>query len=99
MSVPSLQDAYQFCLCIDQKISHRKSIALHCKAGLGRTGTMLAVYFLWKARLQKTALEAIEYIRSLNYLMIQSEQQIDFLYDFSIFLEKHIDSNVLVNKA
>ncbi|MGK5736076.1 phosphatase domain-containing putative toxin [Acinetobacter junii] len=99
MSVPSLQDAYQFCLCIDQKISHRKSIALHCKAGLGRTGTMLAVYFLWKARLQKTALEAIEYIRSLNYLMIQSEQQIDFLYDFSIFLEKYIDSNVLVSKA
>jgi atypical dual specificity phosphatase len=51
-----LQDTYQFCLFIDQKISHRKSIALHCKAGLGRTGTMLVVYFLWKARLQKTAL-------------------------------------------
>lgn len=88
MSVPSLQAAKQFCLDLDQKIEVQKTIAIHCKAGLGRTGTMLAVYYLWLAKGQKTAQQAIDHIRGLNHLMIQSKEQADFLEQFSVFLEK-----------
>ena len=88
MSVPSLSAAQKFCVSLDQKIEQQQTIAIHCKAGLGRTGTMLAAYYLWKAPTETTAQQAIDYIRSLNHQMIQSQQQINFLYDFSAHLKK-----------
>jgi atypical dual specificity phosphatase len=36
----------------------------------------------------KTAQQAIDHIRGLNHLMIQSKEQADFLEQFSVFLEK-----------
>ena len=93
MSVPSLKDAEWFCQNLDQKITEQKIIAIHCKAGLGRTGTMLAAYYLWKAPIGTTAQEAIDYIRSLNYQMIQSQQQINFLYSFSEYIKTYIKTN------
>ena len=49
---------------------------------------MLAAYYFWKAPTETTAQQAIDYIRSLNHQMIQSQQQINFLYDFSAHLKK-----------
>ena len=93
MSVPSLKDAEWFCQNLDQKITEQKIIAIHCKAGLGRTGTMLAAYYLWKAPTETTAQQAIDYIRSLNHQMIQSQQQINFLYSFSEYIKTYIKTN------
>ena len=54
---------------------------------------MLAAYYLWKAPIGTTAQEAIDYIRSLNYQTIQSQQQINFFYSFSEYIKTYIKTN------
>jgi atypical dual specificity phosphatase len=61
-------------------------VTLHCKAGLGRTGTLLAAYWLWQGNGRRTALESIDRIRRLDTAMIQSPSQTAFLSDFADFL-------------
>lgn len=90
MQAPSLMQAHQFCLDVTEKLLAQRVIAIHCKAGLGRTGTMLAVYDLWLSQGRKTAQQAIQHIRSLNGLMIQSTQQTDFLDEFAEYLGERV---------
>ena len=96
MEIPTINEAFMFCQDIDHLLLANNSIALHCKAGLGRTGTMLAVYYLWLYQGEKNADEAIAYVRGLNRQMIQSQQQEDFLYDFAAEILPYLDSLHLV---
>jgi len=84
MSVPSLADAKKFCRDIEDLLAKGEVIAMHCKAGLGRTGTMLASILIWEG---KTALEALETIRCIEPRWVQSEEQVTFLKDFADYLK------------
>ncbi|HEX5277635.1 MAG TPA: ATP-binding cassette domain-containing protein [Fluviicoccus sp.] len=86
MHAPSLTQAIAICRDIDGWIGGGDAIAVHCRAGLGRTGTLLAAYWLWTGHGQYSALEAIEYVRRLESGMIQSQAQVDFLSAFADLL-------------
>ena len=83
MLAPSVQDARRFCRDLDARLANGEVIAIHCKAGLGRTGAMLAAYWLWLGRGERDAVRAIEQIRRLESGMIQSQVQVDFLSDLA----------------
>lgn len=87
MQAPTIESSIAFCHRINYLLLHDATLAVHCKAGLGRTGTMLAVYYLWLYRGEKNAQQAIAFIRALNAQMIQSQAQVDFLEAFA----KHIE--------
>ena len=89
MQAPEISAAIATCREIDSCLLAGESIAVHCKAGLGRTGTMLAAYWLWLGAGGRSALKAIETIRRLNTNMIQSQVQSDFLISFEQALAAH----------
>jgi len=83
MGIPTLAQAIEVCEYIEQVISSSGVVAVHCRAGLGRTGTVLALYLIWKG---KDALNALEKVRTIEPRWVQSEQQVNFLNDFSRYM-------------
>ena len=93
MHAPSLDVAEAFCRDTDHWLDAGATIAIHCWAGLGRTGTLLAAYWLWSGKGQYSAIQAIEYVRRLESGMIQSQAQVDFLSAFADWLGSASDSS------
>lgn len=80
MGVPTIEAAMKLCEQVDELLNQGEAIAMHCKAGMGRTGTMLAAQLIWEG---KTALDALETARSIEPRWVQSEAQVEFLEEFA----------------
>lgn len=85
MAAPSLEDAADMCRLMATLMQRGAVIAVHCRAGLGRTGTMLAAFLIYEGR---AALAAVEDVRLLQPKFVQSQVQLDFLAAFSAHLRK-----------
>jgi len=94
MSVPPIEDAKKFCKQMEDLMASGEILALHCKAGLGRTGTMLASILIWEGM---TALEALEKVRCIEPRWVQSEEQLEFLTEFA--QEINADRNPQIDSA
>lgn len=80
MGVPSIVDAIQQCKRVEDLLEQGEAIAMHCKAGMGRTGTMLAAQLIWEG---DSASDALEKARKIEPRWVQSEEQVSFLEEFS----------------
>ncbi|CEF60571.1 Protein-tyrosine phosphatase,receptor/non-receptor type domain and Dual specificity phosphatase, catalytic domain and Protein-tyrosine/Dual specificity phosphatase domain and Protein-tyrosine phosphatase, catalytic domain and Dual specificity phosphatase, subgroup, catalytic domain-containing protein [Strongyloides ratti] len=63
------------------------NIAIHCHAGLGRTGTIIAAYFIWHDKL--SYFKAIQIVRKNRPRSIQSKIQVEFLKQFDDYCHKY----------
>lgn len=84
MTPPSMSQALSICKRIYAAIQHGEVIAVHCKAGLGRTGTVLAAYWIWLSRGNLNGDSAIREIRMSHPGWVQSNSQIEFLRMFAL---------------
>jgi atypical dual specificity phosphatase len=84
MHPPSLPQAETLCREINRFLQCGEVVAVHCRAGLGRTGTVLAAYWLWCARGSLSAVQALEYVRRIEPLWVQSATQVSFLEEFAL---------------
>jgi atypical dual specificity phosphatase len=86
MDVPTEENTEKLCARVDELIKKGGAVGFHCKAGLGRTGTMLACQLIWEG---KPATQALALCRSIEPGWIQSEKQLLFLEKFEGWLRTH----------
>ncbi len=77
---PSLVQARQCSQFIDACLADHLPVAVHCEAGIGRTGTMLAAHLI----LHGLGFEAaVKQVRSAQPVAIESKAQMQFLHELA----------------
>ena len=80
MGVPSFDDLKSSVDYIDKKIQNKEPVMVHCLAGLGRTGTILACYLIKYEKM--SAIDAIQHVREKRHGSIQSFVQEEMIFQY-----------------
>jgi len=84
MGIPEFSDLVNSVDFIHQRITNDEPVMVHCLAGLGRTGTILACYLIKYEDM--TADDAIGKIRRERHGSIQSFSQEEIIFRFEKFV-------------
>lgn len=97
MAPPSFNQAVDLCRHAEHPIRNNQGLAMHCRAGLGRTGTALALIQVWFG---DAADGAVAKVRRANPMAIQSEAQLRFVYEFADRIRGwHLPGNTYEEKS
>lgn len=88
MVAPTLEDVYKCVSFITRSRQSGLGVLVHCTAGKGRTGTVLACYFVTQGL---SALEAIRKIRKLRPGSVETKEQEEVVYHFARDRSTHAD--------
>ena len=81
MGVPTFDDLKNSVDFIHQRIENDEPVMVHCLAGLGRTGTILACYLIKYEKM--SAEDAIQHIREKRHGSIQSFVQEELIFQYA----------------
>lgn len=81
---PDHEQTAQFCTLVDEAEQEGRRVMVHCLAGIGRTGTLLAAYLMWREKL--TAAQALTEVRRRRREYVQSVEQEAYLQAWEIHL-------------
>ena len=85
MSIPDMNATHCLCQRILAAIEEGEIVLLHCKAGLGRTGTILACCLTLQG---KNAEDALQYIRLKNSSYVQTVEQEQFIGKYQLYCQQ-----------
>jgi atypical dual specificity phosphatase len=80
MSVPTIGGCASVCRDIARHLDAGEGVAVHCHAGMGRTGTVLAAFLVWNGSAPESA---IDRVRAVARGYIQNRSQEEFIRRFA----------------
>ena len=86
MGIPEFSDLVDSVDFIHQRITNEEPVMVHCLAGLGRTGTILACYLIKYENM--SADDAVEKVRRERHGSIQSFSQEEIIFRFEKFVRE-----------
>ena len=86
MGVPEFDDLIHTVDFIHRRLAHNEPVLVHCLAGLGRTGTILACYLVKYQNM--SAVDAIQNVRKERPGSIQSYPQDEIIFRFEKSLSR-----------
>ena len=86
MGIPEFSDLVNSVDFIHQRITNDEPVMVHCLAGLGRTGTVLACYLIKYENM--SADDAIQKVRNERHGSIQSFSQEEIIFRFEKFVRE-----------
>jgi atypical dual specificity phosphatase len=81
---PTMAQMSVFVRFVDEYRQAKRPVVVHCQAGIGRTGTMLAAYFIAHGDSVETA---VHRVREVQPGAIESVQQMEFLHELEQLLK------------
>lgn len=87
METPTFKQILNIAQVMANTISEDKKVAVHCHAGLGRTGLAIACYLVFSQNM--SAFDAITIVRSSRPLSVQTKKQLHFVIQFEEFLKSY----------
>jgi atypical dual specificity phosphatase len=86
MGAPPIDAAAELCTQLSELLAAGQVLCFHCKAGYGRTGTLLASLLVWEGTDARTALARV---RAVNPNWVQSSRQETFLAELAERRSRH----------
>lgn len=83
MGAPTVAATADLCRRIDEQTRRGTPVAVHCRAGLGRTGTQLACQLIWEGT---APVHALDRVRQIEPRWVQSDIQVQHLREFAASL-------------
>jgi atypical dual specificity phosphatase len=84
-SAPDDEQIQRFCAQVERELAAKQAVYVHCLAGCGRTGTMMACYLVYRERLDPMV--ALRRVRGIRSCSVETAAQADAVMHWGLLMQ------------